>query len=165
MQPVSEILKEDKFFGNFINYGEHYRNSNSSIIVFVKVPDFRPGPFGNGKGTLREEFIWRRTHEAPMSPSKLVRIIYPILKSIGEQDRKVFIPQLTGKAFYSRKAGCSACPCSPGYIVRTLPYRGRRQALWLTHVDVYKAEEEQAALKAIRKNEEEFIASAMGVSA
>jgi hypothetical protein len=157
--------REDQFkLKSIAPCGNKYSGNNKSILVFVNMPD-RPGPFGNGKGTLQDEFNWRRRHAAPLAPSKLLLIIAPLLDEYdgGKHGAiKVNGLELTGKAFYSHYAGCS-CPCSPGYIVRTNSYGGQRLALYLDHVDVIKRREEQA--QAAIKAEEQLICQAMGGTA
>jgi len=152
---------------NFSAYGDKYRSKNSSIIVFVEMPD-RPGPFGNGEGGILEEFAWRRFHDAPMAPSRLLQILGvalgPVLKKLALEGKTYGLPALKGKAFYSRKAGCSACPCSPGYVVQTSTYSGKRKAVWLSHEKVIQEQALADSAKKIRKAEEEFIASTMGVA-
>jgi hypothetical protein len=39
---------------------------------------------------------------------------------------------VTGKLSFSRKAGCSMCPCSPGFVVKEGGPRGWALDLWVT---------------------------------
>ncbi len=91
--------------------------------VYLEDPK-RPGPFGNGEGDLFDEFAWRRTNSAP-TPAKVIKeFISPILIREG-----IDTP-LTVR--WNRYAGCSMCPCSPGYSITVkrsylrMPYR-----IWL----------------------------------
>ena len=57
-----EDLKEPEFeIGDIFDYGDTCKY-NRSVLVFVELGD-RPGPFGNGSGTLMDEFKWRRNHD------------------------------------------------------------------------------------------------------
>lgn len=82
----------------------------------------RPGPFGNGKGNLFfDEFAWRRSNSAPASVKMIKEFISSILIREG-----IDAP-LTVR--WNRYAGCSMCPCSPGYSITVkrsylkMPYR------------------------------------------
>jgi len=136
-------------------YSEKYSSSNKSILVFVDGPD-RPGPFGDGQGTIQDEFIWRRSNSAPIPPSALLQIIKPLVES------KIKGLRLTGEAYFSRYAGCS-CPCSPGFIVKTFAYSGHRWSFHLAHTTVIQRRKEREAQRLALETENNFIAAAMGV--
>jgi len=99
------------------DYGKRWSGSNRSIIVFAD----HDRPFD--KGDLAGDFAWRRQHQAPYSPKEL-------LEKLTEKFAGTGIEVVSAK--YSRKAGCSTCPCSPGYIVAIKgSYGGPRRAIWL----------------------------------
>ena len=60
------------------------------------------------KGDIVGDFSWRSTHKTLFPKKQILDLVKPILDSKG------IIPT---RISYSRKAGCSICPCSPGYII------------------------------------------------
>lgn len=58
------------------------------------------------EGKILEDLQWRRTHDTPIKPSLVLAAIKP------------YLPEGQYTIGYSRYAGCSACPCSPGYIIK-----------------------------------------------
>jgi len=147
-----ETSKEMFGIGELRTYGDRYRSDLKRIIVFVDMGD---RPFATG-GTIGDDFAWRRTHESPLPPQVVLDFVKDYLKAHGHE---------AVSAFYSRKAGCSMCPCSPGYIIRLKdPYRGNVKAIWITSKTASVAAwKRRKAQKETEKYEKE-VASAMGAS-
>lgn len=59
------------------------------------------------QGDIVGDFVWRREHDAPI-PAKVVKAWFCGVTGCNPEDIKVS---------YSRYAGCTTCPCSPGYKV------------------------------------------------
>ena len=119
-------LKEPKFeIGEIHDYGEKWKRDNRRILVFVELGD-RPGPFGNGNGDLVDEFIWRRNHDH-LPPKQILEAVRPVLEAAG---------YVVVSVSYSDKAGCSMCPCSPGYLIKVNAYGGMRKAIHITEQSV-----------------------------
>lgn len=79
----------------------------SKRLAEVYVRDERaPRPFE--KGDIAGDLAWRREHSAPLS----VRALRALLSDIGEEALSK-----AATIRYSRKCGCSMCPCSPGFVV------------------------------------------------
>ncbi len=108
-----------------INVDQHkpYVHRKRVATVYVGDPE-RPGPFGNKKGGLFNEFVWRHTNSAP-APTKVVKeFITPLLEKEG----------ISGPLIvrWNRYAGCNMCPCSPGYSITTRrPYLQFPYHIWL----------------------------------
>ncbi len=118
---INDLKKPEFEVSEIRDYGEKWKFHNHRIIVFVALGD-RPGPFGDGKGTLADEFKWRFNHDH-LPPKQILEAVKPTLESAG---------YVVISARYSVKAGCSRCPCSPGYLVKTTTYNGKRKVIWLT---------------------------------
>lgn len=86
---------------------EVYNKRYSSRMATVFVDKNRP--LDNG-GTVLDDLVWRRNHDAPIKPSSL-------LKALIEQVNTPGFDFNGCQLAYSSTAGCS-CPCSPGYIVK-----------------------------------------------
>ena len=98
-------------------YEEQYKRGRKSVVVFIK--NQRP----LDKGDLVGDFVWRRVHKKLYSNEEILDVIEPVLMSKGLGVVKIR---------YSKYAGCSMCPCSPGYVVTVEPgYDGGKIAIWL----------------------------------
>jgi hypothetical protein len=98
-------------------YNEQYKRGRKEIVVFVN----SNRPFD--KGDLVADFVWRQTHKKPYSNKEILDAIEPVLESRGLDVVKIR---------YDKYAGCSMCPCSPGYVVTVEPgYDGGKIAIWL----------------------------------
>jgi hypothetical protein len=99
-------------------YNEQCKRKRKEIVVFVADPE---RPFD--KGDLVGDFIWRRVHKKKYSNEEILDAIEPVLASKGLGVTKIR---------YDKYAGCSICPCSPGYVVTVEPgYDGGKIAVWL----------------------------------
>lgn len=81
-------------------------------VVYVPYVD---RPFDKGilkDGNLADEFVWRRTHNEPFHRQVIWNIIKDTFATNGFE-----IASVT----YDKYAGCSTCPCSPGYVVKGVP--------------------------------------------
>lgn len=85
-----------KLRGNYYRLGEVY------------IEDQRPMEKG---GTILDDIEWRRNHDVPFRPDIIEDNIIAELEKRGYPSSHLDIK-------YSTKAGCTMCPCSPGYIVR-----------------------------------------------
>lgn len=99
MLKVAKVIVENRRKSGVSHRGQ--------VMVFVPDPK-RPGPFGNKKGTIADEFLWRRENEAPYPADDIQVALAPVLAEIKMKVRKIT---------WDRKAGCGMCPCSPGYVV------------------------------------------------
>ncbi len=96
----------------------------TAVVVYVDTS--RP----LDKGDILGDFAWRRTHSSPLPNEVVKRIITPTLQRLGFDLTSIEVK-------YDRYAGCSMCPCSPGYTVKlireknnsTLKYQ--KQHIWL----------------------------------
>lgn len=149
---ITDIKKPitDWELGELKEYGDKWKHDNKRVVVFVSSPD---RPLRQGK--ILEDFAWRRNHEAPLSPTEILELVGPYLKQRGFE---------IINAFYSRKAGCSMCPCSPGYIVRVQPYHGKWKAVWLTHKQVRINEDAEKQRREQTREYEKEVAQAFNVT-
>lgn len=148
---INEIKKEVDMWsiGELSDYGNKWRYENKRIVVFVQTPD---RPIDNGD--VIGDFAWRRNHEAPLPAREVLELVKSYLEAND---------YIAEGAFYSRKAGCSMCPCSPGYIIRVKKsYVGKWKALWITHKEVELKAIQRAVKKTEAENYEKFVAGAMG---
>ena len=95
--------------------------SSSRIGEVYYAPD-RPG-----MQDIEGDFVWRRTHK-PAATIEAIRqaIIGPLIEKFGEQALKDL------KIRHSRYCGCTMCPCSPGWIVKSNVISTRKLLIWLT---------------------------------
>jgi hypothetical protein len=116
---INRIVREQEELGNFNRYGRRFATKQSSFLVFVDDVD---RPFNNGD--IMGDFAWRRTHAAPVKPSELKKKLIDRLAPLGIEIENVS---------YNRYAGCSSCPCSPGYVVKlkNQAYFGQRVSFWM----------------------------------
>lgn len=85
------------------------RHRYSSKFLQVYVPSERP--FENGK--ILEDLAWRRNHE---KPNHLKPFVAEAIKSfLADKDHTLDDVTIV----YDRYCGCSMCPCSPGFVVRS----------------------------------------------
>ena len=77
--------------------------STKRSIVYVDTAD-RPG-----MSDIAADFAWRRNHEQPFSSEEMKKMLIDQFPAIFDDNIKVA---------YSRLAGCTMCPCSPGYNVK-----------------------------------------------
>lgn len=103
-------------------YGKSLKHFGD-VMVFVNRLD-RPGV-----KDILGDFQWRREHAVKFSSKYILEVIAAVLKERGLE-----IVNLK----YSRKAGCSMCPCSPGYVGYRKSVNGssrfcpaRRLIIWL----------------------------------
>jgi len=90
----------------------------ASIIVFP--PESRPG-----MSDILGDFAWRREHKKPFSEREILDAVRDTVIRLGHRIKSIK---------YSRKAGCSMCPCSPGFIINTDQddyHRRNKIAIWL----------------------------------
>ncbi len=103
-------ITEPKLILKSIDESRSRRNGRGKRVAIVYLTDpMRPGPFGNKEGDLMDEFIWRRNNSAPAPTKVVAEFLKPILKEKG-----IDAPFTVR---WNRHAGCSMCPCSPGYTV------------------------------------------------
>ena len=91
----------------------------ASIIVFPP-DDSRPG-----MKDILGDFAWRRTHSKPYNERDILNAVRDKIIRMGHRIKSIK---------YSKKAGCSMCPCSPGYIINTdqdAYHKHRKIAIWL----------------------------------
>ena len=89
---------------------KHPTNAINVLIATVYVDRVRPLETG---GTIVEDFEWRRSDQANCVPlDEIEDVVREKLKELGRDfsDKKL-------KVRFDRHAGCSMCPCSPGYVV------------------------------------------------
>jgi len=110
-----------KISSDIKDYADRGYGEQRKLLVFVEEPD---RPIVNGD--IINDFAWRREHASPYANKDLLAA----LKSIPELG-----PYYISSVRYSRHAGCSMCPCSPGYVVSlTEPYLGKKRAVWLKEI-------------------------------
>lgn len=124
------------------------RNFKTPAILRIYLEDKRSvaGMERPGPANLVEDLIWRRqVSYAGIAKDKSfqeqIKTLMTWLKFY--QDRK-FDEILESLHFgFSRYAGCSMCPCSPGIVVQFKDYSGLRFAtnIWVTLSDDEKKEE------------------------
>lgn len=90
-------------------------------IVFLS----QDRPFS--KGDIVGDLVWRREHQPALSPNDVLTLCREKLEEAGIRNPTIK---------YNRKAGCSMCPCSPGYVIydggneqKRIPYN--RLIIWL----------------------------------
>lgn len=106
-------LEIEKVRDNYDLRGGH----RGRVIVFADSK--RPFTSGN----ILDDFAWRRSHEMPYPTKEILKVISPELKKYGISPTRIT---------YNKKAGCSMCPCSPGYVVYDGSLiTGQRIAIWL----------------------------------
>lgn len=99
-------------------YTKDYRHNRKSVLLFID----GERPLNNG-GNPIDDIIWRRTHDQPLSNET-------VKKLLTEMAFEEF-PQTVVSVKYDRKAGCTMCPCSPGYVITIKePYSGQKHAYW-----------------------------------
>lgn len=86
--------------------GSGRRLKDAIALVFVSEQE-RPGG-----SDFVEDFVWRRTHAEP-AELKLAAA-RTALAGLGVES-----PPEDLRVDYDRKAGCSMCPCSPGFVIRS----------------------------------------------
>lgn len=103
---------------NSKNYDET-RAAKQKLLVFVDLDR----PFKQGE--IIKDLIWRREHSKPFANNEILEAIAPYLNEHGLTVERIS---------YSRKAGCSMCPCSPGYVVYcNEPSNGYSVGIWLDY--------------------------------
>jgi hypothetical protein len=106
-------LEIEKVNTNYDLRGGH----RGRVIVFA---DWNR-PFN--KGDINADFAWRRTHNMPYPKKEILAAIAEKLSEFKINPRRII---------YSKKAGCSMCPCSPGYVIYDRFSAGRdRIAIYL----------------------------------
>lgn len=116
---------------NNYNDNNKYRYGKKRFLVFIK----RGNPFYNDN--IVDDIVWRRIHNAPMTR----KVMQEVLQRLGIFE-KWGITDLTKVSItYSKKAGCSMCPCSPGYVVSVRDeHASVTPAVWLIeeHLSAYE---------------------------
>lgn len=116
---VIESMVKTKDFGpiKVREYDRKFKSTITTVLCFVDMD--RPIMNGDVIG----DFQWRRDHKAPLTRKQALKYFSEIFQNFGLEVEKVS---------YSRKAGCSMCPCSPGFVVtlKDAFYTGRRIAIW-----------------------------------
>ena len=97
---MQEIVYEKRHRGNA---------KNIKVLVFVEVAR----PLTEGK--ILEDFEWRRTNTSPYPPKKVLEYVKAHLAASG------LVPE---SIKYDHYAGCSMCPCSPGYVIKCQKFGG-----------------------------------------
>ena len=92
-------------------YEKRHRGNAKNIKVLVFMDGDRPFNSGN----ILEDFEWRRTNKAPRPPKKVLEYVKAHLAESG------LIPE---SIVYDHHAGCSMCPCSPGYVIKCQKFSG-----------------------------------------
>ena len=90
----------------------------ADMVIFVEDIK-RPGPFGNGEGTLSDEFEWRRKNGAPCGSANIKELVERMFPQLGP----------VRKVVWDRRAGCS-CPCSPGFKVYFNSSQYTKRSFW-----------------------------------
>jgi hypothetical protein len=133
--------------------GRYRPREYKTVCVYVELPE-EQRPLA--KGDIAGDFKWRRTHNAPLKPKQARELIFPILQAQGLEPKEVF---------YDRYAGCSMCPCSPGFTVRLTNhyYAYDRTSVWLTHRELAMAEMARQEAKEGAVVYQQEVAAAFGV--
>lgn len=125
-------LYDFRIVSSNIEAKRHWR-SRATKIATVFVQQKRPIE----EGDFASDIAWRRTHERPFGGAEILGAVRAFLEAPGKVKRvshyrqsdgtyktvtdELDKPPLRIRAFkpiqYSRYAGCSMCPCSPGYNV------------------------------------------------
>jgi hypothetical protein len=125
--------------------------------VYVDLGD-RPG-----MSDIMADFAWRRAVESNKGVVAAIRKRIPEFFRKFEKDHAAKAKELDldpakAKITFDRYAGCGACPCSPGYIVRVprkeephYSYREIHYDVWMATREQRKANQEKAQKRKAKK--------------
>lgn len=139
--PTRECTPLKVEFGNEINRDEKQNFRTPAILRIYIVKDLRAGCEENnrpGPGNMEADKEWRRKVDLKSVAKDPTFQVAVVEFMMSHPDLQTFVHQPALLHFgFSRFAGCSECPCSPGIVVQFHNYLGIKKSwnVWVTLKD------------------------------